>query len=112
MDRIPSSTAAEDKSALGKIADDKRVSIAWVQHFIHHIAPHGMTDFVLANGNMSSNQPCDYPARSASSNPKTKSQSLPRQRDIRRALIEADLVDCMVALSGQLFYSREKFSLN
>ena len=59
----------------------------------------------LANGSMSSNQSGDCPARSASSKPKPKPQSLPRQRDIRRALIEVDLVDCMVALPGQLFYS-------
>lgn len=61
--------------------------------------------FVLANCSMSSNQSGDCPARSASSKPKAKPQSLPRQRDIRRALIEGDLVDCMVALPGQLFYS-------
>jgi type I restriction enzyme M protein len=48
---------------------------------------------VLANGSMSSNQSGDCPARSASSKPQAKPQSLPRQRDIRRALIEADLVD-------------------
>jgi len=56
-----------------------------VQHFIHHLAPQGMAGFVLANGSMSSNQS--------------------GEGDIRRALIEADLVDCMVALPGQLFYS-------
>ena len=59
-------------------------NFAWVQHFIHHLAPHGMAGFVLANGSMSSNQS--------------------GEGDIRRALIEADLVDCMVALPGQLFY--------
>ena len=31
-------------------------NFAWVQHFIHHLAPHGMAGFVLANGSMSSNQ--------------------------------------------------------
>jgi type I restriction enzyme M protein len=36
-----------------------------------------------------------------------RSGSLPRQRDIRRALIEADLVDCMGALPGQLLYSTQ-----
>jgi len=46
-----------------------------------------MAGFVLANGNMSSNQS--------------------GEGDIRRALIEADLVDCMVALPGQLFYSTQ-----
>ncbi len=60
---------------------------AWVQHFIYHLAPTGMAGFVLANGSMSSNQS--------------------GEGDIRRALIEADLVDCMVALPGQLFYSTQ-----
>jgi type I restriction enzyme M protein len=101
-----------------------------VQHFIHHLAPHtamrdsaftqcedspqvvseakdNMAGFVLANGSMSSNQSSDCPAQSASLQPKAKPQSLPRQRDIRRALIEADLVDCMVALPDQLFYSTQ-----
>ena len=47
----------------------------------------GMAGFVLANGSMSSNQSCEG--------------------EIRKALIEADLVDCMVALPGQLFYSTQ-----
>ncbi len=62
-------------------------NFAWVQHFIHHLSPHGMAGFVLANGSMSSNQS--------------------GEGDIRKALIEADLVDCMVALPGQLFYSTQ-----
>ena len=64
-------------------------------------------DYVLANGSMSSNQSGDSPARSAMKTPKAKPQSLPRQRDIRQKLIEADLVDCMVAIPGQLFYSTQ-----
>jgi type I restriction enzyme M protein len=60
-------------------------NFAWVQHFIHHLGPNGMAGFVLANGSMSSNQS--------------------GEGDIRRALIEADLVDCMVTLPGQLFYT-------
>jgi len=60
---------------------------AWVQHFIHHLAPTGFAGFVLANGSMSSNQS--------------------GEGDIRRAIVEADLVDCMVALPGQLFYSTQ-----
>ena len=60
-------------------------NFAWVQHFIYHLAPTGMAGFVLANGSMSSNQS--------------------GEGEIRRAIIEADLVDCMVALPGQLFYS-------
>jgi type I restriction enzyme M protein len=62
-------------------------NFAWVQHFIHHLAPDGFAGFVLANGSMSSNQS--------------------GEGDIRKALIEADLVDCMVALPGQLFYSTQ-----
>ncbi len=62
-------------------------NFAWVQHFIHHLAPAGCAGFVLANGSMSSNQSVEG--------------------EIRRALIEADLVDCMVALPGQLFYSTQ-----
>ena len=60
---------------------------AWVQHFIHHLAPTGHAGFVLANGSMSSNQS--------------------GEGEIRKAIIEADLVDCMVALPGQLFYSTQ-----
>ena len=60
---------------------------AWVQHFIHHLAPTGLAGFVLANGSMSSNQS--------------------GEGEIRKAIVEADLVDCMVALPGQLFYSTQ-----
>jgi type I restriction enzyme M protein len=62
-------------------------NFAWVEHFVHHLAPKGKAGFVLANGSMSSNQS--------------------GEGDIRKALIEADLVDCMVALPGQLFYSTQ-----
>ena len=62
-------------------------NFAWVQHFIHHLAPTGQAGFVLANGSMSSNQS--------------------GEGEIRKAIIEADLVDCMVALPGQLFYSTQ-----
>ncbi len=62
-------------------------NFAWVQHIVHHLAPDGSAGFVLANGSMSSNQ----------SNEGT----------IRQNLIESDLVDCMVAMPGQLFYSTQ-----
>ncbi len=62
-------------------------NFAWVQHFIHHLANDGYAGFVLANGSMSSNQS--------------------GEGDIRKAIIEADLVDCMVAMPGQLFYSTQ-----
>lgn len=60
-------------------------NFAWVQHFIHHLAPRGIAGFVLANGSMSSN----------TSN----------EGEIRKNIIEADLVDCMIALPSQLFYN-------
>ena len=62
-------------------------NFAWVQHFIHHLAPTGIAGFVLANGSMSSNQS--------------------GEGEIRKAIIEADLVDCMIALPGQLFYGTQ-----
>jgi Type I restriction-modification system methyltransferase subunit len=58
-------------------------NFAWVQHMLHHLAPTGSMALLLANGSMSSN---------------TKGEG-----DIRRALVEADLVECMLALPGQLF---------
>ena len=82
-----------------------------LKHFNHHLPPYGATGFVLANGSMSSNQSGDCPARSAIKTTKDKPQSLPRQRDIRRTLVEANLVECMVALPGQLFASTEKLNV-
>ena len=63
----------------------ENANFAWVQHFIHHLAPHGIAGFVLANGSMSTN----------TSN----------EGEIRKNIIEADMVDCMVALPSQLFYN-------
>jgi type I restriction enzyme M protein len=62
-------------------------NFAWVQHFVHHLAPTGIAGFVLANGSMSSQQS--------------------GEGEIRKALIEGDIVDCMVAMPGQLFYSTQ-----
>ena len=62
-------------------------NFAWVQHILHHLAPTGTAGFVLANGSMSSGQS--------------------GEGDIRKNLIEAELVDCMVALPGQFFYSTQ-----
>ena len=60
---------------------------AWLQHILWHLAPNGTAGVVLANGSMSSTQS--------------------GEGDIRRAMIEGDVVDCMVALPGQLFYSTQ-----
>lgn len=62
-------------------------NFAWVQHIIYHLTPTGTAGFVLANGSMSSNSS--------------------GEGEIRKAIVEADLVDCMVALPGQLFYSTQ-----
>ena len=60
---------------------------AWLQHIHHHLAPNGTAGVVLANGSMSSAQS--------------------GEDDIRRAMVEGDVVDCMIALPGQLFYSTQ-----
>src|SRR5271157_5690011 len=60
---------------------------AWLQHILWHLAPNGTAGVVLANGSMSSGQN--------------------GEDVIRRAMVEADVVDCMVALPGQLFYSTQ-----
>jgi type I restriction enzyme M protein len=80
-----------------RLRDDKRwqygvpparnANFAWVQHMVYHLAPQGVAGFVLANGSMSSQQS--------------------GEGEIRKNLVEADLVDCMVALPGQLFYSTQ-----
>ena len=57
----------------------------WMQHMIYHLAPNGVMAMVLANGSLSSDQS--------------------GEGDIRRNIINADLVDCIVALPKQLFYN-------
>ncbi|OJV36923.1 MAG: N-6 DNA methylase [Bacteroidales bacterium 36-12] len=60
---------------------------AWLQHFISKLAPYGTAGIVLANGSMSS--------------------EIATEGEIRKAMVEADLVDCMVALPSQLFYNTQ-----
>ena len=60
---------------------------AWLQHIHHHLTPNGTAGVVLANGSMSSAQS--------------------GEDEIRRAMLEGDVVDCMIALPGQLFYSTQ-----
>lgn len=78
-----------------KLGDDPRwkygtppagnANFAWVQHFVHHLSPKGTAGFVLANGSLSS-----------------KSGG---EGEIRRRLVEADLVDCIVAMPERLFFN-------
>jgi len=77
----------EDKRWKYGVPPVTNANYAWIQHYIHHLAPNGMAGFVMANGSMSSN---------------TSGEG-----EIRKALVEADLVDCMVALPGQLFFSTQ-----
>ncbi len=76
-----------------KLADDPRweygtppegnANYAWLQHMLYHLSPNGSLALLLANGSMSS---------------QTSGEG-----DIRKNLLENDLVECMVALPGQLF---------
>lgn len=78
-----------------RLKDDKRwvygtppagnANYGWIQHMIHKLNPTGVAGLVLANGSMSSSQS--------------------GEGEIRQKIVEADLVDCMVAMPGQLFYS-------
>ena len=77
----------EDKRWHYGVPPKGNANFAWVQHIVHHLAPKAGAGFVLANGSMSSNQS--------------------GEGEIRKNLIEAELVDCMVALPGQLFYSTQ-----
>jgi len=77
----------------GKLENDPRwkygtppannANFAWMQHMLHHLAPTGSMALLLANGSMSSNTG--------------------GEGEIRKALVEADVVECIVALPGQLF---------
>ena len=80
-----------------KLADDVRwkygtppngnANFAWIQHIIHHLAPSGRAGVVLAN--------CSLSSQSGG------------EGEIRRKLVEADLVDCIVAMPSQLFYTTQ-----
>ena len=60
---------------------------AWLQHIYYHLAPSGRAGIVLANGSMSSSQN--------------------NENVIRREMVEADAVECMVALPSQLFFNTQ-----
>lgn len=78
-----------------KLQDDPRwkfgtppegnANFGWVQHFIHHLSPRGTAGFVLANGSVAS--------KSAG------------EGEIRRKLVDAELVDCIVSMPDRLFYN-------
>jgi len=66
---------------------ESNANYAWIQHFIHHLSPRGIAGFVMANGSLSTSTKAEF--------------------EIRKNIIEADLVDCIVALPGQLFYTTQ-----
>ncbi|MEX4156996.1 type I restriction-modification system subunit M [Haemophilus influenzae] len=99
MDFIMANPHFNDKDWWNEsLADDPRwaygippkgnANYAWIQHMIYHLSPNGRMGFVLANGSMSSSQ--------------TNSEI-----EIRKAIIEADLVEAMVALPDKLFTNVE-----
>jgi type I restriction enzyme M protein len=77
----------EDKRWVYGVPPTGNANYAWVQNFIYHLAPNGVAGFVLANGSLSSNQS--------------------NEGEIRKSMVEADIVDCIVAMPGQLFYSTQ-----
>lgn len=80
-----------------KLVDDARwkygippvnnANYAWIQHIVSKLAPSGIAGFVLANGSLSTSTSSEF--------------------EIRKNLVNADLIDCIVALPGQLFYSTQ-----
>ena len=78
---------AEDKRWRYGVPPKRNANFAWIQHIVYHLAPGGSAGFVLPNESMSFGQK--------------------NEAEIRKNLIEAGLVDCIVALPGQLFYSTQ-----
>ena len=64
---------------------DTNANYAWMQHFLHHLAPNGRAGFVMANGSMTT--------------------TAANEGEIRKGLVSDDVVDCVVALPAQLFLS-------
>jgi type I restriction enzyme M protein len=67
------------------VPPERNANYAWLQHFVHKLSPNGTAGIVLANGSMNSNSG--------------------GEGDIRKNMIDAGIVDCMVALPPQLFYN-------
>jgi type I restriction enzyme M protein len=67
------------------VPPDSNANYAWMQHFLHHLAPNGRAGFVMANGSMTT----------------TKAN----EGEIRQGFLDDDIVDCLVALPPQLFLS-------
>ena len=77
----------EDKRWKYGVPPKGNANYGWIQHIVYHLKPGGTAGFVLANGSMSTSQS--------------------NEKEIRKNLVEENIVDCMVALQGQLFYSTQ-----
>ena len=85
MKKWGAAQAADDARWSYGTPPDSNANYAWIQHFIHHLAPDGRAGFVMANGSLGS--------------------TTSNEGAIREAVVRADLVDCIVALPGQLFFT-------
>lgn len=80
-----SESLADDPRWVYGVPRPGNANYAWIQHFLYHLAPSGTAGFVMANGALSSRDGTDG--------------------QIRRRLVEEDLVDCIVALPDKLFFN-------
>jgi type I restriction enzyme M protein len=87
QDKWGAAQVAEDARWKFGTPPDSNANYAWIQHFIHHLSPDGRAGFVMANGSLTSNQS--------------------GEGGIREAIIRNDLVDCVVACPGHLFYTTQ-----
>lgn len=85
LDKWGQSSLVDDVRWKYGIPPSGNANFAWIQHMIHHLAPNGRMGMVLANGALSS--------------------QTGGEGEIRRAIVESDLVEGIIALPGQLFYS-------
>ena len=85
--KTPAGSTAKDPRWQYGIPPAGNANYAWIQHMLYHLAPTGVMGTVLANGSMSSNTG--------------------GEGEIRQRLLEADVVECMVALPGQLFFNTQ-----
>jgi len=83
----PQSQVANDPRWKYGLPPSANANYAWMQHMIHHLAPNGKLGLVLANGSLSS--------------------QASGEGDIRQKILEDDMVECIVAMPSQLFYTTQ-----
>jgi len=69
------------------VPPNNNANYAWILHFIYHLSPNGVAGFVMANGSLSS--------------------QTSGEEEIRKAIVEDDLVDCIVSLPSNLFLTTQ-----